>query len=317
MTPSPSLTGALRRIASLATYLAWAVAFWVRVRLLRQERAFIAGFVLNESCNLRCKQCRSPGRDLPDPTADEVLEGLRALAARGIRNLAIEGGEPFLWRDRERDLEWVVAQARELGFKAIAVYTNGTLPLRTSADVVFVSVDGVGEVHDRLRGCSYERAMANIDARTHPNVFVNATLNSVNADSIAPFLTEMERHPGIRKVFFFLHTPYYGRDELYLPADRRQAVLEEVLRLKRSGRRIANSTACLRGVLRGEWRGPSSLCCVWTRGKIIRCCRAIDTPGVCADCGYLGYPELDYILKLRPSALWEALGYVSIRRSAR
>ncbi len=42
--------------------------------------------------------------------------------------------------------------------------------------------------------------------------------------------------------------------------------------------------------------------------------RAVDTPGVCEHCGYLGYPELELLMRLKPSALAAALSYVSFPR---
>jgi MoaA/NifB/PqqE/SkfB family radical SAM enzyme len=134
----------------------------VQTHLLRRRRPFIGGFVLTEQCNLGCKHCAVANSGIPDMTWDEVCRGLEHLRHHGIRLLAITGGEPLLWHDGERRLEDVLAQARQLGFLVTSVYTNGTLPLTTSADTVFVSIDGLKQTSQQLRGNDYDKVLANI-----------------------------------------------------------------------------------------------------------------------------------------------------------
>jgi len=44
--------------------------------------------------------------------------------------------------------------------------------------------------------------------------------------------------------------------------------------------------------------------------KLYECCRAFGNKDACENCGYLGYPEIIYILKLKPSAIISALNYL-------
>ena len=111
----------------------------------------------------------------------EVCHGLEIFRSKGIRLLAITGGEPMLWRDGERGLEDVLAQARHLGFQVISLYTNGTLPLETSADTVFVSLDGLKANSERLRGNFYDTVLENIRRSTHPVV-----RQFINGDALGP-----------------------------------------------------------------------------------------------------------------------------------
>jgi MoaA/NifB/PqqE/SkfB family radical SAM enzyme len=87
-----------------------------------------------------------------DLSIEEIKSGLQILYDKGIRLLAITGGEPFIWHDKKNNLETIIKISREIGFLIISVYTNGTLPLNTSADDVFVSIDGLKETSNKLRG---------------------------------------------------------------------------------------------------------------------------------------------------------------------
>jgi len=63
-------------------------------------------------------------------------------------------------------------------------------------------------------------------------------------------------------------------------------------------------------VYRDDWKRPSKLCYVYDKNKMFQCCRAIGNDDVCKECGYLGYPEIISILKLRPSSLFAAVNYL-------
>jgi len=147
---------------------------------------FFGGIVLTDRCNLHCRHCHVSGRNIPDLTFGEVRTGLDTLYKLGMKNLYIEGGEPFLWRDGNRSLEDVVGLARETGFRYIALYTNGTFPLETGADIIFVSLDGPREVHDSIRGKSYDRILSNIRHSGHRRILVNYTVSKMNQDVIEP-----------------------------------------------------------------------------------------------------------------------------------
>jgi MoaA/NifB/PqqE/SkfB family radical SAM enzyme len=238
----------------------------------------------------------------------EVTAAVDAFYREGGRCLYLEGGEPFLWRDDSQRLDDIVEYAHGLGYMTVVVYTNGTLPLRTSADTVFVSVDGLRATHDALRGVSFERIMGNIQASSHASLFINFTVNSRNKDEIRAFCDHAEGVRNIRGIFFYLHTPYYGHDALELGSGERQRVLHELLSLRRSYR-ILNSRAGLQAALRNDWARPIDVCSVYEQGTVYECCRYAGDPELCRQCGYLSYAEMDQVLRLKPSAITNALKY--------
>jgi Fe-coproporphyrin III synthase len=276
--------------------------------LLRKDRPLIRGLVLTNRCNLQCRHCNVASRGPKDLDFGEVTAAADAFYREGGRCLYLEGGEPFLWQDGPHRLDDIVDHAHGLGYLTVVVYTNGTLPLRTSADTVFVSVDGLRATHDALRGASFDRIMRNIRDSAHASLFINYTVNSRNKDEIRAFCDHVEGVDNIRGVFFYLHTPYYGHDALELEAGERHRVLNELLSLRRS-HRILNSQAGLQSALRNDWARPMDVCSVYEKGALYQCCRYAGDPELCRQCGYLSYAEIDQVLRLRPSAITNALKY--------
>ena len=291
-------------------YLVFGAGYWIRRKIFRRREPFIAGLVLNESCNLACEGCHvsREGRSA-DATRAEVEGAIAAFRKLGVRNLAITGGEPFFWESDGWRVRDVIQAARRLGFLAVAVYTNGTLPFDDcGADAVFVSPHGLEGVGGT--GEAWDMCLANLGAASHENIILNFTINSRNASHLRHVCEFARDHRRIKGVFFYFHTPYYGRDELFQPLETKRKLVKEILALKREGFPVFNSTAALRAFARDDWARPSDLCTVWERGRIFRCCRSNDNEDGCRNCGYLGYLELEQILALKSSAILEGLRYV-------
>ncbi|MGD9110483.1 MAG: hypothetical protein PVG93_06040, partial [Phycisphaerales bacterium] len=200
--------------------------------------------------------------------------------------------------------------ARKIGFKTISFYTNGTFPIESSADVIFVSLDGLKETNNYLRGNIFDKVLQNIKNSSHKNININFTINKINCEQLKPFCEYIETIKNIKGVFFYFHTPYYGIDELFLNLEGRRKIIKQILQLKRNGAKILNSSACLKMVYRDNWKRPSKLCYVYDKNKLFECCRAIGSDQTCRECGYLGYPEIISILKLRPSSIIAAMNYL-------
>jgi MoaA/NifB/PqqE/SkfB family radical SAM enzyme len=277
-------------------------------RLFAKTRPLIRGLVLTNRCNLRCRHCQVAARGPHALSFDQLCAAIDAFYDQGGRCLYLEGGEPFMWHDGRYGLDDVVDYAHGRGFLSVVVYTNGTLGLDSAADTLFVSVDGLRATHDALRGKSFDRIMANVQRSTHPSLYVNMTINSRNKDEIGDFCAFVDQIDRIRGVFFYFHTPYYGRDELYVEPDERRRIVRRLLEYKRQFK-ILNSRAGLRSVLRNDWQRPLAICSVYEDGTIYDCCRWSGDPELCAQCGYLSYAEIDQTLRLKVSAIYNALKY--------
>lgn len=121
-----------------------------------------------QKCNLGCQYCYAQGgsfggaeKEMPWPVAAASVQRLFDQARAGERvNLAFLGGEPLTHRALVRQATELAARiAAERGVPVgFAITTNGTLLRPDDAEffarhgfAVTVSLDGIGEIHDRLR----------------------------------------------------------------------------------------------------------------------------------------------------------------------
>ena len=260
--------------------------------LVGQKKPLLGGIKLTHNCNLSCMHCPFRKRKAPSLSFPQVLSSMSALHDAGVRIIILEGGEPFLWRDGEYDLKDVVAEARELFF-SVGVTTNGTFPIDVDSDIVWVSIDGLQETHDRIRGTSFERAVANIRASSHPKIYAHITINSLNWGEI-PELVELLSHE-VKGITVQFHYPYQALDEeLFLPARERREVLDRLIQLKRQGFPIANSYACLEALKDNRWTcRPWMIASVDPDGKLVRGCYLEGRGEIsCERCGFAAHTEL-------------------------
>jgi organic radical activating enzyme len=270
--------------------------------ILRRERPFILGLAVTDICNLACRHCRLANTHHEMMSYDEVRSHLEGAWRRGMRVVYFEGGEPYLWRDRQYRLPDLIALARAVGYLSVHVYTNGTRPITAAADFTWVSVDGPDEVNISLRGVSAEAVFARVASSPHRCGLV-FTVNTVNRAAIAPFLRLVQsRLPG-RRVMFFFHTPYYGNDALHLSAPQRAEAIHAIMACKRAGLPVMNSLAGLEAVLSGDYPHPTGLYRVVDRTGDYPCCRAFGQPEVCRHCGYASCAEIMLARNWRPGPI--------------
>ena len=290
-------------------YLVYGLSFIITRHILGRKIPLIGGLVVGDQCNLECLHCNaSSGNDPADMSFSDIKEGINILYEKGIRLLAITGGEPFLWRDGKHTLEDIILFAREKRFLIISVYTNGTMPLISSGDNLFVSLDGNRETSHKLRGSVYDRVITNLQQTQHPKIIINCTINNINKNDIEEICSTIFKIPTVQGIFFFFHTPYYGIDELFIPFPERQKIILKIIELKKKYK-ILNSRAALWDVYRDSWARPSDICLVYANKKIYQCCRSIGKDEVCRECGYLGYPEVINIAGLKLSAVLTGFNY--------
>jgi radical SAM protein with 4Fe4S-binding SPASM domain len=163
-------------------------------------------------CNQRCIHCFMAADSPMKPsefTYEQALEAIDQLAACGIRNVLISGGEPLVHPDFARIVQAIV----EKGLRITRLYTNGTLLRQDTIDLfrsldmapdIVVSFDGLG-THDWMRGVDNAEAAAReaIELSVQNGLPVWATVN-VNTVTI-PRIIETSRYLydlGARGLFF-------------------------------------------------------------------------------------------------------------------
>lgn len=289
-------------------YLVYGISYLFNYWVKGQYTPLTCGLVLHNKCNLRCLHCDVINRETSAMTYKECINVIDDFYDRGGRCVYFEGGEPMLWKDNNYQLEDLVSYAKEKGYFSTIIYTNGTQKLKSEASTIFVSIDGITHTHEHIRGECYNQIIANIKSSSHPSIFINYTINTINYQDIKPFLDYSKQIQNIRGVFFYFHTPYYGYDDLFIDKERKGRIINELILLKQKYS-ILNSKAGLSSSLKDSWKKENSICQVYEDGQYYNCCRDNNNGKTCQDCGYLSYAEVDQTLKLKPSAIINALHY--------
>ncbi len=275
---------------------------------LRRPEPLIYGIALTDRCNLACRGCKVSNTGRPDMTWAQLVTAMQKAWERGFRELYFSGGEPVLWRSGGHTLTDAILAAKRIGFFHVHVYTNGLLGLNMPADLVWVSMDGLPGVYDRRRGDHFNQVVQAVLAGSHPKVAIIYVIDRYTAEGVEPFLRWVvaTRFPVVGVMFYF-HTPYYGRDELYLSAEERAPLIDRLLGYARAGLPVINSRAGLLALKSGDWPRRFPVASVLDVDGESICCRASDE--TCVDCGYAACTELTEFQRLRPSAVLSMTRY--------
>ncbi|MBK8899262.1 MAG: heme d1 biosynthesis radical SAM protein NirJ [Candidatus Competibacteraceae bacterium] len=170
-------------------------------------------------CNLACKHCYSISADTDFPgelSTEEIFTVMDDLKAFRVPVLILSGGEPLL----RPDIFTIAQRAKDKGFY-VALSSNGTLIDQSNIDriaeigfdYVGVSLDGIGDTHDRFR-----RQAGAFAASIHGirlcqergvKVGIRYTMTEDNAHDL-PRLLELLESEQLDK-FYFSHLNYAGR----------------------------------------------------------------------------------------------------------
>lgn len=173
-------------------------------------RPLVAELFLTDNCNLRCVSCacwRSTTRDELD--TGEWEDVLRQLSELRILKVNFTGGEPLIRKDAVHLMEY----AHNLGITRLHLNTNGIRLSAATIDAIIaagvrsfnVSVDGVGENHDAIRGRAgaFDRTIENmrylIARRQHLSLKIRLmfTLMRDTVDSL-PAVAQLAQELGVQ-----------------------------------------------------------------------------------------------------------------------
>ncbi len=172
-------------------------------------------------CNLSCMHCYSDSHDRDYPgelTTDEGRRLLDELSAFGIPTVIFSGGEPLL----RPDVFELAAHAKGLGLRCV-LSTNGTLISSQVArkikeagfSYVGISLDGIGPVHDKIRGKkgAYQEALAGLRRCRDEGVRVGLrfTVHRKNVDQLPAIFDLLETEDIPRCCIY--HLAYAGRGD--------------------------------------------------------------------------------------------------------
>ncbi len=230
-----------------------------------EKSPVIAGHKLLYRCNLECKMCPFWRREDEEllQLADEVRI-MESLARAGVSFLGFEGGEPLLRRDVGEILREAHARFHT------SLVTNGWLlehrlgEIAPHLDLLFVSLDGIGETHDRLRGIprSYERAVRGIrSSRSEVPTFISHTVTRDNLDH-AEKIVELAEQLDIG-VTVQIAYDYQTADPMSPQRGRLRPTIERLRDLRKSGAPLMESVDYFDAILNSWYEGKGWRCKPW------------------------------------------------------
>ena len=202
---------------------------WRQVKWLAGDRSpFAATLKLTTRCTLKCRHCPwldSETEDLPTQQWKEIIDKTYSL---GARHLVMEGGEPTL-RD---DLNELIKHGQKKGMN-VTLATNATRDLSAyTPDRFLVSVDGLEQTHDSIRGKgAFKRMKENLSSATSPTIAL-VSLSRENRDEIEEVLKYFT--PLLDGFWFSFVYDYDCSEKLSLSPEEKKAAAKEIQALMNS-----------------------------------------------------------------------------------
>ncbi len=182
---------------------------------------------MTKKCNLICTHCYSKSDAAPGEKELDFEQGktlIDDLAEFGCPVILFSGGEPTMRTDLPELAEYAVSK----GIRAV-ISTNGTLINDSMASrlkkiglsYVGISMDGIGETHDKFRGVqgAFNAAIEGMKSckRAGLKVGLRYTITSENTKDV-PEIFELLEKENIPRVCFY-HLVYSGRGEEMMASD--------------------------------------------------------------------------------------------------
>ncbi|MCZ7355374.1 MAG: radical SAM protein [Candidatus Methanoperedens sp.] len=209
-------------------------------------KPFFCLYVSTLQCNLRCKHCfvESPHQYdkekkeywdnlSKDLTTEQAKYAIDQLDKIGISVLHITGGEPLL----RKDLEQIALHAKMKGMY-VSMDTNGTLMTIDRAkslscfERIGISVDGIGETHEIIRGINtFEKtknAIKLLKKYTSSMIGIVFTINKMNYNNIDSVFEFAKEHGD-----FVTFLPIDNIKELSLNEEKAKEIGEKIIKLKK------------------------------------------------------------------------------------
>ncbi len=271
----------LRYLADLAT-------FGLKSVLFSWKKPILGTVIITDYCNLHCKHCAVNNINRVMHSYEAICQEMRNFYDEGIRILFLSGGETLLWKDGGRDLKDLIKRGREIGFYLINIVTNGTVTLNIpEADLVFLSLDGMRETHNLIRGDVWDTIMENLEGAGETNICVFPSINRLNQGEIRQLCELVARNEHLHSISFNFHTPYRLTEDLCLNGEERIQAVETIKDMIGRGYPVFNLPSTLDRFLSNDWERPCPQCVVSENGERFVCGRCSVIPGLCEQCGYL------------------------------
>lgn len=189
-------------------------------------------FLVTYQCNARCLMCHIWQRYLKDKGKVKKELNLADLDKffsenqdwlANLRHIGISGGEPFLRKDLPAIIRLI---HQKLPWVSIGIQTNGLSPDLIARKVkeilkfypqltIAVSLDGIGEIHDRIRGVknAYQQVLRTVDLVKKlgvKEVTAGMTISPTNHQQILAVKKVVEGFGGEFSCFLVDESEHFG-----------------------------------------------------------------------------------------------------------
>lgn len=297
-------------MAGKISQLFYLAGWFIGARFLGKKKPLQSVVFVSDRCNLMCKHCSV--YNIKDPiskTMAQLEEELRYCYSLGSRFIDFEGGEPFLWHDGDKDINDLIRLAKSIGFFSCTITTNAQKPFHSDeAGAIWVSLDGVGEYHDRVRGLgAFARLEKNVAACGHKALTANMAINTLNSEAVAKTIEYVEASPYFKSISFSFHTPFKGTEYLTVDDKTRSDIIDLIISYKKRGYHIMNTKVGLRKMRRLDFEPQCWVTnFIFTDGTRLPQCAGKEQ-GVCDRCGFGMAGEMNALFNFHPETIFAGL----------
>ncbi len=297
----------LKRFIQHLSFVSW----YAQVRCLGKKIPLQTVLGISDKCNLHCKHCSvvKPASSAVSKTYEQIRDELQRCRKLGSRFIDFEGGEPFIWRDGDKTVDDLCALAKQLGFFSTTITTNAQIPFHAPhADLIWVSLDGVGKWHDLIRGDgAFERLEKNVNASDFPFLNANMVVNKLNVESVDEVVQYVWDSKAFHNLSINFHTPFPGTESLALDWEVRKEVIDKVVSWKKKGAPIMNTYRGLKALKDMTFKKYCWIAnFVSVDGTFLQQCPGHDM-GLCEKCGFGMSSEMTGVFKLSPETVLAGL----------
>ena len=284
--------------------------WFVKTKFFGQKKPLQTVLFITNECNLECRHCCVYSKDhIISKPMSQIKDELEHSYRLGSRFVDFEGGEPFLWKEGDKNINDLIDLAKKIGFFSTTITTNAQLPIQNSkADSIWVSLDGIGHFHDQIRGDgAFEKLKNNIQNSNHKNLHANMVVNNLNYSNLEETILWVKNNPNLKTISINLHTPFPGTEELYLSQNIRTQVLDLVISMKKKGYPIMNSISGLKYMkkdISNKYCHLSNF--IHPDGTKRDECEG-KTLDLCEKCGFCMSGEMRAVMNLKPDTLLAGL----------
>lgn len=219
-------------------------------------------FKMTNRCNSDCEYCShaissNSGEKKVDVSLEMIQKTIREAGELGATALSINGGEPLM----RSDICDIIKTALECHITPVLMTNGLLLPNRwkelgeSGLKYIIISFDSLDKLnYERQRGASYEKALEGIEAAIkmrekygNVNIHVTTVLTRENQDLLIDLIRFMTNKGIYVQISPYHHFNPHQEDKLSIDNPFKiNALVEQLLKMKKEGYLIANSDGFIR-----------------------------------------------------------------------